>query len=187
MRLTMKPSNFEEQLRRAKRSAKPRAHLSAHEEANEAEVIVNSKLMSIFCFQIAGVLLQTTHSRQLGDVTTFGEPANLFLPTSRRKEDTKRQRTGSDSSSPPSDSKTLLPNVDTDEEADRSTKAVSGSHKKMRGAAARNHRDKEIREREEKRERERADAAGRRKGRAERRRGDGPASDFLLSCSMCTD
>lgn len=43
----------------------------------------------------------------------------------------------------------------------------------MRGAAARNHRDKEIRDREEKRERERADAAGRRKGRAERRRGDG--------------
>lgn len=90
----------------------------------------------------------------------------------QRKEDTKRQRTGSDSSSLPSDSKTLLPNADSDEDADQPTKAPAGSYKKMRGAAARNHRDKEIRDREEKRERERADAAGRRKGRAERRRGD---------------
>lgn len=97
----------------------------------------------------------------------------IFVSTTRRKEDTKRQRTGSDSSSLPSDSKTLLPNADSDEEGDQSTKAPTGSHKKMRGAAARNHRDKEIRDREEKRERERADAAGRRKGRAERRRGDG--------------
>lgn len=52
-------------------------------------------------------------------------------------------------------------------------KVAGQSHKKVRGAAAKNRRDKEIREREEKREKERADAAGRRKGRAERRRGDG--------------
>ena len=91
----------------------------------------------------------------------------------RRKESTKRQRTGSGSSSPPSDSRTLLPNPDSEDEGDKPIKAAGGSHKKIRGAAARNHRDKEIRDREEKRERERADAAGRRKGRAERRRGDG--------------
>ena len=98
----------------------------------------------------------------------------------RRKEDTKRQRTGSDSSSLPSDSKTLLPNADSDEDAGQTTKAAAGSHKKIRGAAARNRREKEIRDREEKRERERADAAGRRKGRAERRRGDG------MSCKLPT-
>lgn len=53
------------------------------------------------------------------------------------------------------------------------------SHKKVRGAAAKNRREKEIREREEKREKERADAAGRRKGRAERRRGDGRLRSIL--------
>lgn len=60
-----------------------------------------------------------------------------------------------------------------EDEADKPLQTAGQSHKKMRGVAAKNRRDKEIREREEKREKERADAAGRRKGRAERRRGDG--------------
>ncbi len=103
----------------------------------------------------------------------------LILPC--RHEDAKRQRVSSDSSSSPSDSKTLHPNAESDEEADQSLKVGGGSHKKIRGAAARNHRDKELREREEKRERERADAAGRRKGRAERRRADGTFSKTPFS------
>lgn len=91
----------------------------------------------------------------------------------RRREDTKRQRTGSDSSTSLSERKTLSLTGLSEDEADKPSKAAGQSHKKMRGAAAKNRRDKEIREREEKREKERADAAGRRKGRAERRRGDG--------------
>lgn len=133
-------------------------------------MIVNSKLLS------TGPILGPRRSLVQCNRAHPTDPlTRLFLSITRRKEDTKRQRTGSDSSSLPSDSKTLLPNVDSDE-GDQSTKAPAVSHKKMRGAAARNHRDKEIRDREEKRERERADAAGRRKGRAERRRGDGTSS-----------
>lgn len=50
---------------------------------------------------------------------------------------------------------------------------VSSTGKSIRGATARNHRTKELREREEKREKGRSDAAGKRKGRAERKFGDG--------------
>lgn len=103
-----------------------------------------------------------------------------MLISTNRHEDTKRQRISSDSSSSPSDSKTLHPNAESDEEADQSLKIAGGSHKTIRGAATRNNRDKEIRDREEKRERERADAAGRRKGRAERRRVDGISSNFFF-------
>ena len=53
------------------------------------------------------------------------------------------------------------------------------SQKMIRGAAARNHRAKELREREEQREKQKADAAGRRKGRAERRRGDGTSTRLM--------
>lgn len=112
----------------------------------------------------------------------FLEVVGIFpvLILSNRHEDTKRQRIGSDSTSSPSDSKTLHPNADSDEEADHSLKLVGGSHKTVRGATTRNNRDKEIRDREEKRERQRADAAGRRKGRAERRRVDGIPSTSLF-------
>ena len=65
-----------------------------------------------------------------------------------------------------------------EDEPESFIKVAGQSHKKIRGAAAKNRRDKEIREREEKREKERADAAGRRKGRAERRRGDGEFSSI---------
>lgn len=73
----------------------------------------------------------------------------------------KRQRTGSRS---PSGSPVI-------ESEDDSTKA-SVPKQKPRGAAARSQREKEQREKE--REKERAEAASRRKGRAERRKGDDP-------------
>lgn len=112
----------------------------------------------------------------------FLEVVKLFpvLISTNRHEDTKRQRISSDSTSSPSDSKTLHPNAESDEEADQTLKVAGGSHKTIRGAVTRNNRDKEIRDREEKRERERADAAGRRKGRAERRRVDGIFSNCFF-------
>lgn len=75
------------------------------------------------------------------------------------KSEVKRQRTSSRS---PSGSPVL-------ESEDDSTKATAPKQK-PRGAAARSQRDKEIRDKE--REKERNDAANRRKGRAERRKGD---------------
>lgn len=108
------------------------------------------------------------------------------LISTNRHEDTKRQRISSDSSSSHSDSKTLHPNAESDEEADQSLKITGGNHKTIRGAATRNNRDKEIRDREEKRERERADAAGRRKGRAERRRVDGISFNCFFESQALT-
>ena len=99
----------------------------------------------------------------------------------RRKEDIKRQRTNSGSSSCPSSNK-LAQHLDWEDEALSTNKSNDLNPKRIRGAAARNHREKEMRDREKEREKERADAAGRRKGRAERRRGDGmafPMSPFF--------
>ena len=98
---------------------------------------------------------------------------------SRRKEDTKRQRTISSSS--PSDSKTLLANAVSDDEDHELRKARDGGQTKIRGAAARNSRNKELREQEGKKEQERAEAAGRRKARSERRRADGVYTVGTLS------
>lgn len=78
----------------------------------------------------------------------------------RIKPEIKRQRTGSRS---PSGSPVL-------ESEDESTKA-SLQKQKPRGAAARSQREKEQRDKD--RERDRSEAANRRKGRAERRKGDG--------------
>lgn len=66
---------------------------------------------------------------------------------------------------------------DFDQESDNERNGVHHSGKKIRGAAARNHREKELRE---ERERARLEAANKRKGRAERRRVDG-----TLSPSSC--
>ncbi|KAL8758082.1 MAG: hypothetical protein Q9199_001762 [Rusavskia elegans] len=85
------------------------------------------------------------------------------------KDDNKRQRTKSGSSASSND-KGAPPDDEGDIEEANAT--FSPSAKNIRGAAARNHRKKELREQEEKREKDRADAAGRRKGRAEKRRGD---------------
>jgi hypothetical protein len=78
----------------------------------------------------------------------------------RIKPEVKRQRTGSRS---PSGSPVL-------ESEDDSTKA-SAPKQKPRGAAARSQHQKEQREKD--RDKERTEAANRRKGRAERRKGDG--------------
>lgn len=78
----------------------------------------------------------------------------------RNKPEIKRQRTGSRS---PSGSPVL-------ESEDEGTRA-SALRQKPRGAAARSQHQKEQREKEK--EKERNEAASRRKGRAERRKGEG--------------
>lgn len=88
------------------------------------------------------------------------------LITSRKPEGPKRQRTTSGSPTPPRE----LARFASQPESEDDTKPRSGSGggaKKIRGAAARNHREKELRE---ERERLRMEAANKRKGRAERRR-----------------
>ena len=87
---------------------------------------------------------------------------------SRRNEDTKRQRTTSGSASSISQSKSCRREADSENEIEKPEKT-----KNVRGAAARNHRNKEVRDHEAHREKERVDTLGGRKGRAERRRGDG--------------
>ncbi|KAF2184019.1 hypothetical protein K469DRAFT_739502 [Zopfia rhizophila CBS 207.26] len=77
------------------------------------------------------------------------------------KQETKRQRTSSRS---PSNS----PAVESEEDLPKN----STGKQKPRGAAARSQREKELRDKE--RERERAEAASRRKGRAERRKAEDP-------------
>lgn len=94
----------------------------------------------------------------------------------RGKEDyAKRQRTLGPSSSP-SDNKILALSANSEDEDEKAPRTEGAN--KIRGAAARNHRAKELREREaaQQREQERADAAGRRKARSERRRGEGQPS-----------
>jgi hypothetical protein len=77
------------------------------------------------------------------------------------KQDSKRQRTASDlSSGSRSRSQSLAVESDQDAKAPK---------QKPRGAAARSQREKELREKE----RDRADAASKRKGRADRRRVEG--------------
>ncbi|KAH6675132.1 hypothetical protein B0J14DRAFT_589041 [Halenospora varia] len=87
----------------------------------------------------------------------------------------KRQRTLSASPSPVREPQ-QTPQVDSDD----GTNGRPGPAKKIRGAAARNHREKELRE---ERERTRQEAASKRKGRAERRRIDDsdPAEELPLA------
>ena len=86
----------------------------------------------------------------------------------------KRQRTASGSSSSASQSKSGRRGAESENEVEKPEKSNI-----IRGAAARNHRNKEVRDREAQREKERADAHGNRKGRAERRRGDGTVPSGL--------
>ncbi|KAI9828282.1 MAG: hypothetical protein M1819_006620 [Sarea resinae] len=85
-------------------------------------------------------------------------------------QDSKRLRTASQTPSPSNHTSHSPSRHDDSQDEGTPTKDQAG--KRIRGAAARNQRDKELRDRERERERERADAAGRRKGRAERRRAD---------------
>jgi len=77
----------------------------------------------------------------------------------------KRQRTASASPSPSPNRE--LQTVESQADSDDGTNGKTTGAKKIRGAAARNHREKELRE---ERERSRLEAANKRKGRAERRR-----------------
>lgn len=103
-------------------------------------------------------------------ITVSVSQCRLTTSHRRGKDDNKRQRTKSGSSASSND-KAAPPDDEGDIEEANAT--FSPSAKNIRGAAAQNHRKKELREQEEKREKDRADAAGRRKGRAEKRRGDG--------------
>lgn len=93
-------------------------------------------------------------------------------PIYRKLESSKRQRTRSKSASPDGDTPRFVSREGSDEEAS----VRNGSSKKARNAA-RNQRDQkektERNERREEQERKRAEAASKRKGRAERRRADG--------------
>ena len=96
----------------------------------------------------------------------------LTLVTNRTRQDLKRRKTGSDPDSPEDVGSALIGLDSDDEESGKMGKSHHGS-RKSRGAAAQIQREKEILEREKEKERERLEAAGRRKGRAERRRVDG--------------
>ncbi|ESZ97454.1 hypothetical protein SBOR_2143 [Sclerotinia borealis F-4128] len=92
-----------------------------------------------------------------------------------KSEGPKRQRTDSASSTPEDDEKpqqTTQRSVSqaVSEDSATLTNGRNGGVKKIRGAAAKNHREKELRE---ERERSRVEAATKRKGRAERRRIEG--------------
>jgi hypothetical protein len=91
----------------------------------------------------------------------------------RKLDGVKRQRTASASPSPSGEPPRFTSQADSDDGA--SGRPNVG--KKIRGAAARNHREKEMRE---ELERSRQEAANKRKGRAERRRIDGEPREILL-------
>ncbi|KAL8943409.1 MAG: hypothetical protein Q9211_000998 [Gyalolechia sp. 1 TL-2023] len=88
----------------------------------------------------------------------------------QRKDDQKRQRTESGSSASLDDRQVTRDAIE--DETENVVAGVSPVGNSIRGAPARNHRTKDLRELEEKRENGRSDAAGRRKGKSERRFGD---------------
>ncbi|KAI9676037.1 MAG: hypothetical protein M1817_000780 [Caeruleum heppii] len=99
-----------------------------------------------------------------------------------RQDPIKRQRTASGTPSTPAHPKAPSTNQKSaSDDEDASNKQPNSAARKIRGAAAKNQREKELRERE--REKERNDAAGRRKGRAEKRGGDesDPSDEIPLS------
>ena len=89
------------------------------------------------------------------------------------KHGSKRQRTSSSSASTLS-KQTRSPSQPPGEEssAKPNTNGSAGG-KRIRGAAARNHRDKEVRDRQKEIAAQRAEAARKREARSERRRGEG--------------
>lgn len=86
----------------------------------------------------------------------------------RKPEGSKRQRTAS--ASPSSSPSRELHRFASQADSDDGTNGRPSGGKKIRGAAARNHKEKELRE---EREKARLEAATKRKGRAERRRVEG--------------
>lgn len=92
--------------------------------------------------------------------------------TSSTKQDSKRQRTSSDSIETFSAQRTGSVDLESDGDASGS-KSTASSLKKQKSAAAETQRQRDLREKEKIRESQRAEAAGRRKERAGRRRVDG--------------
>lgn len=84
----------------------------------------------------------------------------------------KRRKTGSDSGSPIRSNAPVFDGLSEDQDSKHASKSGHVSER-ARGANTRGLSGKDMRKRERERELERAEAAGRRKGRAERRRGDG--------------
>jgi hypothetical protein len=97
----------------------------------------------------------------------------------RKPEGSKRQRTTSASPSPSREHRRFTSQADSDD----GTILRNTGAKKIRGAAARNHREKELRE---ERERSRLEAKKKREGRAERRRVDDsePAEELSTRASV---
>lgn len=95
----------------------------------------------------------------------------MLIKGNRKPDGPKRQRTASVSPSPTREPQRLTSQADSDEGANGRTAGA----KKIRGAAARNHKEKELRE---ERERSRQEAAKKRMGRAERRRVEGEDCKF---------
>ncbi|KAI9648991.1 Histone deacetylase complex subunit [Ciborinia camelliae] len=103
-----------------------------------------------------------------------------------KPEGPKRQRTDSASPTPEDDEKpqeTPQRSVSQAESEDSATltNGRNGGPKKFRGAAAKNHREKELRE---ERERSRLEAATKRKGRAERRRIEGQSTQIQIDVAI---
>lgn len=89
----------------------------------------------------------------------------------RMKYGSKRPRTDSGSSASSTHLRSAQDDIEVETEGIQAVASPTG--KNVRGAAARNHQNKVLREREEKQQNDRLDAASKRKGRAENRRGDG--------------
>ena len=146
----MRKSKSNEPLRKVKRKVEPQAQLRVDEKANGVEAKAESE------------------SRPFPEISTQCDELEQWTNLGRHNEHAKRQRTNSGSASSASQSKSCRRDADSENEIERSEKP-----KNIRGAAARNNRNKEGLDRGSQREKERAEAPGGRKGRAERRRGDG--------------
>lgn len=94
----------------------------------------------------------------------------------RSRDGAKRRKTASESVSPQADP--LEPIEGSPEGDEHEDRARSNTHvKKSRNAATQAQRERDFREREREKEAERVEAAGRRRGRADRRRVDGMKSN----------
>ncbi len=128
--------------------------------------------------RVVKVLTEEPQNAANGGVATAKSKSASFsnykldrLTTFARKPDgPKRQRTASASPSPSQEPQQFGSQADSED----GTNGRTAGAKKIRGAAARNHRDKELRE---ERERSRQEAAKKRMGRAERRRVEGEFCD----------
>ncbi len=109
----------------------------------------------------------TAKSRPASFSTRMVERLTIFA---RKPDGPKRQRTASASPSPSQEPQQFASQADSDD----GTNGRATGAKKIRGAAARNHKEKELRE---ERERSRQEAAKKRMGRAERRRVEGEFCD----------